>query len=64
MCHLGDSKRAALLRQHLKLAGIERPRLYDDTATTLRVNFRSLRDSGITWEALAGTSHPFDESRS
>jgi hypothetical protein len=30
-----------------------RPR--EDTATTMKVNFRSLRDSGITWEALAQT---------
>ncbi len=26
--------------------------MYEDTATTLRVNFRSGRDSGITWLAL------------
>ena len=25
-------------------------------SATMRINLRSLRDSGITWEALAGTS--------
>jgi integrase len=59
---VGDNKRAALLREHLKLAGVDRPRLLEDTATTMRVNFRSLRDSGITWEALAGT--PVDRIQS
>ncbi len=45
---------AETTRQHLKLAGVERPALTDDTTTTLRANFRSWRDSGITWLALAG----------
>ena len=52
---VADNKRAILLREHLDLAKLNRPRLLEDTATTMRVNFRSLRDSGITWEALAGT---------
>src|SRR4029077_608566 len=34
----------------------------EDSATTMRVNFRSLRDSGITWEALAG--RPVDRIQS
>ncbi len=55
LAKVADNKRAGLLRQHLATAGIDRPRLLEDTATTMRVNFRSLRDSGITWEALAGT---------
>jgi integrase len=59
---VADNKRAALLRDHLKLAGVDRLRLLEDTATTMRVNFRSLRDSGITWEALAGT--PIDRIQS
>jgi hypothetical protein len=37
------------------MAELARPRLLEDTASTMMVNFRSLRDSGITWEALAGT---------
>src|SRR5260370_29160142 len=60
---VADNNRAILLRQHLKLAGIDRPRLFEDTATTIRVNFRSLRDSGITWEALAGTEAARIQSR-
>jgi len=55
LAKVADNKRAGLLREHLAIAGIDRPRLLEDTATTMRVNFRSLRDSGITWEALAGT---------
>lgn len=46
--------RAIRIRRFLKLAGITRPRLFETTATTMAVNFRSLRDSGITWLALAG----------
>jgi integrase len=55
LAKVADNKRAALLREHLRLANVTRPRLLEDTATTMMVNFRSLRDSGITWEALAGT---------
>ncbi len=54
LAKVADNKRAAFLRTHLKLADVTRPRLLEDTATTMMVNFRSLRDSGITWEALAG----------
>jgi hypothetical protein len=59
---VGDNRRAALFREHLTLAGVDRPRIFEDTATTIRINFRSLRDSGITWEALAGT--PVDRIQS
>jgi integrase len=59
---VADNKRAALLREHLKLARVDRLRLLEDTDTTIRINFRSLRDSGITWEALAGT--PIDRIQS
>ena len=55
LAEVADNKRAALLREHLRLAKLDRPRLLEDTATTMPVNFRSLRDSGITWEALART---------
>ncbi len=44
---------AELTRRHLKLAGVTRPALYTDTATTVQANFRSWRDSGITWLAMA-----------
>ncbi len=50
-----DKFRAKLLREHLRLAGVTRARLFADTATLRPVDFRSLRDSGITCEALAGT---------
>lgn len=49
-----DDKRAGWIRRHLKTAGVERTRLFENTPTTMAVNFRSLRDSGITWLALAG----------
>ena len=39
---------------------MSRPALYLDTATTVQVNFRSWRDSGITWLALSGV--PVDRS--
>lgn len=45
---------AKALRAHLQKAGITRPALFNDTATTVKANFRSWRDSGITWLALAG----------
>jgi hypothetical protein len=51
---LNDKFPAKLFRDHLKAADVTRPRLFADTATLLQVNFRSLRDSGITWLALAG----------
>jgi hypothetical protein len=50
-----DNRRAILFRVHLHAAKLERTRLFEDTATTMAINFRSLRDSGITWEALAST---------
>ena len=45
---------AEMTRGHLRAAGIARPALFVDTATTVRANFRSWRDSGITWLALSG----------
>jgi integrase len=51
---VNDKHRAKLLRDHLRLAGVTRPRLFAETATLRQVDFRSLRDTGITWLALAG----------
>jgi integrase len=51
---VNDKHRAKLLREHLKLTGVTRPRLFAETATLRQVDFRSLRDTGITWLALAG----------
>jgi integrase len=57
--HLGevlDNKRALLFRDHLQLAKVTRERLYAENDQDIQINFRSLRDSGITWECLRGTS--------
>lgn len=43
-----------MLRAHLSQAGILRPALHASTLTAARASFRSWRDSGITWLALAG----------
>ena len=51
---LNENKVAARFRAHLALAGVDRPILFEDTATHMPVNFRSCRDTGITWLALAG----------
>jgi len=50
-----ESKRAPKFVAALRAAGVKRPRLFSSTATTMGANFRTLRDSGITWLALAGT---------
>jgi integrase len=51
---VNDKFRAKLLREHLRRAGITRPRVFAETVTLRQVDFRSLRDTGITWLALAG----------
>ncbi len=51
---LTENRRALNLRADLERAGCTRPRLFENTATTMSVNFRSLRDSGITWLAITG----------
>jgi integrase len=43
-----------IFRAHLTRAGIVRPALHTSTMIAARANFRSWRDSGITWLALAG----------
>lgn len=43
-----------IFRAHLRLAGVARAELHTSTITTARASFRSWRDSGITWLALAG----------
>jgi integrase len=50
----GEHRVAGPFRDHLKLAGITRARLYADDETQEPVDFRSLRDSYATWLALAG----------
>jgi integrase len=51
---LNDKFRAKQFRAHLKRADVTRRRLFTETATLLQVDFRSCRDTGITWLALAG----------
>jgi integrase len=53
---VGDKFRAKLFRDHLRAADVTRPRLFADTLTLRPVDFRSLRDTGITWLALSGLS--------
>ena len=48
---------AATLREHLQRAGVDRHELHHDDEGSHRIVFYSLRDTGITWEALAGTDH-------
>jgi hypothetical protein len=51
---VADNNRAIVFRAQLKLAGVERTELHEDTATHERIDFRSIRDTGITWRFLAG----------
>lgn len=50
----GKDHSASQLRDHLRLAEVTHPRLFADTSTHMPVNFRSWRDTGITWLSLAG----------
>jgi integrase len=54
MSDWSEDQRALKTRQHLAAAGLRRPRLTENTATPMHVGFRSWRDTGITWLALAG----------
>ncbi len=51
---LNENRRAGWMRKHFELAKLDRPRLTEESATTMQINFRSWRDTGITWLALAG----------
>jgi len=50
----GEDHLAELFREHLTLAGVTRADLHRSTATHVQANFRSWRDSGLTWLAMAG----------
>ena len=54
MRELNENRRAGWMRQHFGLAGIDRARLREESSTTMQINFRSWRDTGITWLALQG----------
>ena len=45
---------ATLFREHLRKAGIVRTELHKTTKTHVQANFRSWRDSGLTWLAVSG----------
>jgi hypothetical protein len=47
---LSDKFRAKLFRDHPRIAKVTRPRLFADTPLR-QVDFRSCRDTGITWLA-------------
>ncbi len=53
MTVFGEDHLAKLWRRHLIAAGITRAELHNTTHTHVRSNFRSCRDSGLTWLALA-----------
>ncbi len=50
----GEDHLAEQFRKHLKLAKLDRLELHASTRTHVQANFRSCRDSGITWLAIAG----------
>lgn len=50
----GEDHLAQQFREHLQAAGVRRAELHRSTATHVQGNFRSCRDSGITWLAMAG----------
>ena len=50
----GEDHLAELFRSHLMLAGVKRIELHRSTKTHVQSNFRSWRDSGITWLAMQG----------
>jgi integrase len=55
MSEINDKHRADLLRKHLREAGVtQRDRIFESSALLRPIDFRSLRDTGITWLALRG----------
>lgn len=54
MAECSERRRAGVFRDHLALAKLDRARLTEKSPTTMPVNFRSWRDTGVTWLALAG----------
>lgn len=54
MSDVPDNKLGVIFREHLALAGVTRAELHTATATHALANFRTWRDSGITWLAMSG----------
>lgn len=50
----GEDHLAESFREHLLAAGLTRPELHTTTRTHVQSNFRSWRDSGLTWLAMTG----------
>lgn len=49
-----EKSRAGIYRERLQAAEIDEPAFFVETRTHLMIDFRSLRDSGVTWRFLAG----------
>ena len=49
-----EDQRAGVFRDYLRAAGVDEPAFFEETATHRIIDFRSIRDSGITWRFLAG----------
>lgn len=56
LADVNRQKIARVFREHLQTAGVRRDGLYEDTSHKMPVNFRTLRDTGITWLAVAGVA--------
>lgn len=54
MSSVADNALAELFRQHLALAGVDRAALTTASRTHAIANFRTWRDSGLTWLAMTG----------
>ena len=54
LSEFGEDHLAEVFRKHLKAAKVDRPELHASTLTHVQSNFRSCRDSGLTWLALSG----------
>jgi hypothetical protein len=49
-----NEDRAVLLREHLRVAGVERAELFANDAGRKNMTFHDLRATGITWAAVRG----------
>ena len=54
LASFGEDHLAQLFRKHLTSAKVARAELHKSTRTHVQANFRSCRDSGITWLAMLG----------
>lgn len=54
LADFGEDHLAEQFRKHLRIAKVDRAELHVTTATHVQANFRTCRDSGITWLAMSG----------